>query len=88
MRQHDRMVMGWSSRRMLLVLDEVLVAANSEDRTAFVPRMEVRATSSNGGDATSTAEEIGMSVPQWTNKICVYVYVPYIMYRMSNKEQQ
>ena len=74
MRQHDRMVMGWSMRRLLLELVEVLVAANSEDRNAFGPRMELRATSSKGGDATSSAAEIGMSVPQLANKICVYIY--------------
>ena len=48
-----------------------MLVLTKDDSIAFGPRIEVRATSSNGGDATSM--EDGMSLPQSTNAICVKV---------------
>ena len=59
------MVMGWSRKSLLLF--EVVT---NDDIIAFGPRIEVRATSSSGGDATST--ENGTPVAQQlASKICV-----------------
>jgi hypothetical protein len=66
MRQYDRMVMGWSRKSLLLF--EVVT---NDDSTAFGPRIEVRATSSSGGDATSTADRTPVPAQQLANKICV-----------------
>jgi hypothetical protein len=62
MRQYDRMVMGWN-RRSLLV-------GETPTNTFFGPDIRV---SSNGGDATSIADE--MPLPQLTSIICVQISI-------------